>query len=118
MDKVFIKDLNVIGILGIHPHEQRTPQAIRVSTEVGVDIGHAAQNDAILLTVNYSTLADDIRQFIANNHFKTIEALIEALAEMILENPLVLNVKLRVEKPNAVPDAAAVGVEITRSQKA
>ena len=117
MDKVFINDLNVIGILGIHPHEQRTPQQIRISAEVGIDIRSAAQNDAILLTVNYSSLADNIRQFVADSHFKTIEALIEALAEVILKNPRVKQVKLRVEKPNAVPDAAAVGVEIIRSRE-
>jgi dihydroneopterin aldolase len=117
MDKVYIKDLNVIGILGIHPHEQRTPQQIRISAEVSTDIRDAAQNDAIDQTVNYSSLADNIRQFVAESHFKTIEALIESLAELILNNPLVFQVKLWVEKPNAVPDAASVGIEITRTQQ-
>jgi dihydroneopterin aldolase len=116
MDKVFIKDLNVIGILGIHPQEQRTPQTIRVCADIFTDIKKAALNDDILLTVNYSTLRYEICHFIDRCHFRTIEALIEGLAGMILEHPQVASVKLRVEKPNAIPDAAAVGIEITRSR--
>jgi len=116
MDKVFIKNLKVIGILGIHPHEQRSPREILVSAEVTTDIHNAAQNDDILLAVNYSTLAEKIDDFVTNSHYFTIEALIEALADCILEDVLVSGVWLRIEKPNAVPKADSVGVEITRSK--
>lgn len=114
MDKVIIQNLQVYGILGIHPHEQRTPQRIQISLKADTDIQKAAAADDIQQTVNYSTLAKLIVQFVEAGQFLTIEALIEALAEKILTNEKINSVWLRIEKPNAVPRAESVGVEITR----
>jgi FolB domain-containing protein len=47
MDSVFIKNLKVYGILGIHTHEQRTPQEILISAVASTDIKAAAQADDI-----------------------------------------------------------------------
>lgn len=116
MDKVIINNLKVYGILGIHPHEQRTPQEIRVSVKASTDIKQAAGEDDILQSVNYSTLAKDIIRFIDDSHFLTIEALIESLSAEILQDDRINSVWLRIEKPNAVPEAESVGVEITRSK--
>lgn len=116
MDKVIINNLKVYGILGIHPHEQRTPQEIRVSLKASTDIKQAADEDDILQAINYSTLAKDITRFIDSSHFYTIEALIEALSAEILQNDRIHTLWLRIEKPNAVPEAESVGVEITRSK--
>jgi len=116
MDKIFIKNLQVYGILGIHPHEQRSPQRIQVSLKVDTDIRNAAKKDDIREAVNYSSITNLIVQFIEESQFLTIEALIEALAKKILEDQKIHSVWLRIEKPNAVPRAKSVGVEITRSR--
>lgn len=114
MDKIFIRNLEVFGILGIHLHEQRKPQLIRISLKASTDIQNAAENDNIHDTVNYSTLAKDITKFVEQSSFLTIEALVESLAHKILKNERIKKVWLRVEKPNAVPGADSVGVEINR----
>jgi len=116
MDTIFIKNLELEGILGIHSREQRTPQLIRISVRVSADIHEAAVNDDIHKTVNYSELAKDIIQFVDQSHFYTIEAMIEALAERILSNDQIHDLWLRIEKPNAVSKADSVGVEITRTR--
>jgi 7,8-dihydroneopterin aldolase/epimerase/oxygenase len=116
MDKVFIKNLQVYGILGIHPHEQRSPQRIQISLMVETDIQKASQADDIRQTVNYSTLTEQIVQFVEKSHYRTIEALILALADEILKNNKIFSIWLRIEKPNAVPRADSVGVEISRSK--
>jgi FolB domain-containing protein len=56
MDKIFIRNLTVHGILGIHAHEQRNPQEIRISAIASTDIKSAALDDDINQTINYSTL--------------------------------------------------------------
>jgi len=114
MDTIFIDNLDIHGILGIHLHEQREPQLIRVSAKVFVDISEAAENDDIQQTVNYSTLAKKINHVIDTNHFFTIEALIETLAKEILTDDQIAKVWLRVEKPTVLPKADSVGVEIIR----
>jgi len=117
MDKVFINNLKVHGILGIHAHEQRTIREIRISAVATTDINQAAQNDDIQQTINYSTLAKHITQFVEDNPCLTIEALIESLAKQILKDERIDSIWLRVEKPNAVPQADTVGVEITRTRR-
>jgi dihydroneopterin aldolase len=116
MDTIFINNLETYGILGIHPHEQRKPQPIRVSVRIDADISRASEMDDIHKTINYSTLAKMIIDFIDESHYFTIEALIEALADEILSDDRIPHVWLRIEKPNAVPNAESVGVEVTRSK--
>ena len=116
MDKIFIDNLIVFGILGIHPHEQRKKQVIRVSVEVTTDISEAAENDDVKKTIDYSALSEDIINFIEESSFGTIEALIVALAERILEKFDIESIWLRIEKPSAVPQADSVGVEIERQK--
>lgn len=115
MAKIFIDNLIVFGILGIHPHEQRKKQLIRVSVEVEADISEASKNDDVEKTIDYSALSEEIIKFIDKSNYGTIEALIEALAERILKNFNIESVWLRIEKPNAVPQADSVGVEIGRA---
>ncbi|MGI6739912.1 MAG: dihydroneopterin aldolase [Brevefilum sp.] len=118
MDTIFIDNLEVNGILGIHAHEQRTPQLIRISVRLTTDTSEAAAHDDIHKTINYSELAKGIIQFVGQNHYYTIEAMIDALAEKILTDNRIQNLWLRIEKPNAVPMAESVGVEISRTKKA
>jgi len=116
MDRIFIDNLKVFGILGIHPHEQAQPQLIRISVSASTNIQRAAKADDIHQTLNYSTLSKQIITFVEDHHFLTIEALIESLAQMILNMDHICEVHLRIEKPNAVPRADCVGVEITRTK--
>ena len=114
MDKIFIKKLQIYGILGIHLHEQQIPQLIHISLCATTDIKNAAINDDIQQTVDYSTLAKKIINFIDVSRYRTIEALIEALSASILSDKRITNLWLRIEKPNAVANTESVGVEITR----
>jgi FolB domain-containing protein len=114
MDKIFIKNLMTTGIIGIHAHEKAKPQPIRISAAVYLDTKPAGLNDSIDQTINYSTLVKKIQTFIGKNSFLTLEALSEALAELILEDMIIQGVWLRAEKPKAFREAEAVGLEITR----
>ncbi len=117
MDKIFIKNLSLSGILGIHQHEQETPQPILINAAVQVDIRKAAEADDIHQTLNYAALADKITELVQSSHYYTVEALISALADMILQDQRIHEVWLRVEKPDAVEAAESVGVEITRPRE-
>ena len=116
MDKIIIKNLKTEGILGIHQREQDTPQPIQINVVMSVDTAKAAAEDDIHQTVNYSTIAKQIIQKVQTTHYYTVEALIAALADLVLENERVKKVWLRVEKTEAVTAAESVGVEITRKR--
>ena len=114
MDKVIISNLRAHGIIGIHLHERETPQNILINATVYTNTSRAAQTDAIEDCVNYSTLANKLKAHaeIAARH--TVEALANDLAEICLLEQGVEKVILRVEKPDAVPSAQSVGVEVER----
>jgi dihydroneopterin aldolase len=114
MDKIFINNLRISGILGIHQHEQETPQPILINAVVLADITKAAEDDDIQQTINYAAMARKITSLVKSSHYYTVEALISAIADMILQDKRIGEVWLRVEKPDAVTDADSVGVEITR----
>ena len=116
MDKVFITNLKVRGILGIHEWERVTPRDIIINATLFTDTRPAAQSDNIADCVNYSDMAKKIRAHAESAARMTVEALANDLAGICLQDPKVLKVILRVEKPGAVPEADTVAVEVEREK--
>jgi len=114
MDIVFIRDLHVRGILGVHDWERQQPQEIVTSVTLFTDTRRAAINDDIADCVDYSLVAQRIRALIEDAERFTVETLAEDIANLCLNQPRVLKVTVRVEKPGAVEGAESVGVEIER----
>ena len=116
MDKVFIRDLKVRGILGIHDWERVTPREIIINVTMFTDTRPAAASDDIADCVDYSATAKQIRAHAESAARMTVEALANDIARLCLENPKVRKAIVRVDKPGAVPDAASVGVEVERER--
>ena len=116
MDKVFIKDLMVRGIIGISERERSQPQDIVVNATLYTDISNGSASDEIKDCVNYRTVAKAIISHIHKVSRYTVEALAEDIATICLSTQKVSKVKVRVEKPGAVRFSKSVGVEITRKK--
>ncbi len=116
MDQVLIKDLLCRGVIGISDKEREQPQDILVNVVIFADISRAALSDNIEDCVNYRTVAKKILAHTQKAGRFTVEALASDLAKLCLEEPGVLRVRVRVEKPGAVRFARSVGVEIERGR--
>ena len=116
MDKIFIKDLLVRGIIGIRDWEREKEQDILINVTVYTDTTHAAETDDINDCVDYSALAKKIQSHAETAARSTVEALANDLAKLCLEEKLVRKVVVRVEKPGAVRFAKSVGVEVERKR--
>ena len=121
MDKIFIRDLRVRGILGVNDWEREQPREILINVELFTDTRRAAQSDDLADCVDYSLIAQKIRALVAPQTAGagsaarfTVEALAEDIASLCLSQPKVQKVVVRVEKPGAVEGAESVGVEIVR----
>ncbi|MEW5830769.1 MAG: dihydroneopterin aldolase [Chloroflexota bacterium] len=114
MDKIVIHNLKVTGIIGIYPHERVTAQEMRISVILYTDTRRAAETDDIADCVDYDSAAKKITAHAQQAHRLTVEALAEDIARLCLALPGVKKVRVRVEKPHAVPEADSVGVEIER----
>ena len=114
MDKTFIKDLLVRGIIGVNDWERKKPQDILINITVFSDTSVAGETDDIKDCVDYSTLAKKVQAYAEKAARLTVEALANDLAKLCLEQAGVKKVIVRVEKPGAVRFAKSVGVEIER----
>lgn len=114
-DKVFIRDLTFNAILGILPEERVQPQPVIINLTLITDITVAAASKNIGDTLNYAEVADAARGLTVEGEYLLIETLVEDIAKVCLEAGADA-VSVRVEKPNAVSEASAVGVEIYRER--
>jgi dihydroneopterin aldolase len=110
---IFVRDLRLEASIGILEHERKAPQILVVSITLEVEdtpLGAGGLDDV----VDYRTPADLARAILAEGHIDLVEIYADRLATACLGEPGVRNVKVRVEKPAAIPDAAGAGVELYR----
>lgn len=118
---VFVRNLRLPARIGVFAHEHDAPQSVVVSVDLAVDDDSirgisrsAVGRDHLDRVVDYAAVAEKIRKIVGHGHVKLVETLAERIAEACLEDPRVAIARVRVEKPDALPDAASVGVEIER----
>jgi dihydroneopterin aldolase len=116
MRHMFVRDLVLSCLIGVHKFEQRKPQRIRINVDVAVREEGKAQSDLLADVVDYEELTDKIRAMVASGHVNLVETLAERIADLCLAEPRVEAARVRVEKLDIFPDAVSVGVEIERSR--
>jgi FolB domain-containing protein len=114
MDQVIIRDLLARGVIGITERERARAQDILINVILFTDTSRSAETDNIADCVDYSTMSKKLMAQAETAARQTVEALVNDLAKLCLEEPGVQGVRIRVEKPGAVRFARSVGVEIER----
>jgi dihydroneopterin aldolase len=113
--QVFVRDLELPAAIGVHAHEQGVTQRVRINLELGV-FEHHDIADSLNNVVCYETIVNGIKAIVAEGHVNLVETLAERIAQHCLEDSRVETVRVRVEKPDAIAEAAAVGIEIERNR--
>lgn len=117
LDRIHIKDLTVMGIVGINPDERTTPQEIRVNATLWVDTRPAAASDDIFDAANYRTITKALIAHLEAGDPMLVERLVQELVDIVFETePRVESVEMTVEKPTALRHARSVGITIHRSR--
>jgi FolB domain-containing protein len=116
MDKIFIKDLLLRGIIGINEDERVNRQDILINITIFADTRKAAVSDDIEDAVNYRTIAKRIIEHVEASADFLVEKLVNDIAQIILGEFRAERVIVRVEKPGALRFARSVGIEIDRSR--
>jgi dihydroneopterin aldolase len=112
---VFIHDLELAASIGVHSHEKAATQRVRINLDLAVREGDAsAIDDNLANVVCYERVVAKTRRLVAAGHVNLVETLAERIAAMCLEDRRVRVARVRIEKLDAIPDAASVGVEIER----
>lgn len=117
MDQIIIENLRIEGILGIYPQERIQRQTVLVNATLFTDIDRAVASEDIADTVNYAEVCKLITGHVVTAKSFLVERLVVDIARLVLESyPPVQQIRVRVTKPNAIPEATAVGVEIVRTR--
>jgi len=111
---VFVRDLELKALVGIHDHEKIAPQRIIINVDLMVDESEPVRDDVFSTVVDYERIAKKIKQTIEEGHVNLLESLAERFAARCLEDIRVLSCRIRIEKPDIMPEAASVGIEIER----
>jgi dihydroneopterin aldolase len=111
---VFVRDLEIKAMLGIYEHEKLSPQRVIINIDLSVKERGEPLGDDISNVVSYEKVVDLVKEIVATGHVHLVETLAEMIAARCLENDWITGVRVRVEKPDIIPEARSVGVEIER----
>ena len=115
MDTIFIRELAIDTTIGIFDWERCIKQTLYFDIDLSFDIGQAARSDDIEHTLSYKTVAKRVIDLVSNSDYLLVETLIERVAEMIVTEFPVPQVRVTLNKRGAVSAARDVGIRITRT---
>ena len=113
---VFVRDLECMALIGIYDHEKVKPQRIIVNIDLSVQESDVPMDDEISHVVSYEIIAKKVEGILEEGHINLVETLCEKIAQSCLKDKRVLAARVRVEKPDIIPNARSVGVEIERGR--
>lgn len=111
---IFVRDLVITCVIGVHSHEKRGPQRVRINVDLGVTEASGPHDDRLENVVCYEDIVTRIRAITADGHINLVETLAERIADVCLQHPLARSARVRVEKLDVFADAQSAGVEIER----
>ena len=112
--RVFVRDLVLSCLIGVHRHEHDGRQRVRINVDLKVAEADGAIDDKLSNVLCYETVVDRVREIATAGHISLVETLAERVADACLSDRRVHSVTVRVEKLDIFADAVSVGVEIER----
>lgn len=115
--KIFVRGLKLDAFIGVYESEQGAAQPVIIDLELDVFEPADPISDRLADVVCYNRITKGVKSIISEGHIKLVETLAERVADLALSHPMAISVRVRIEKPNAIPEADAAGVEIVRTKR-
>lgn len=112
--RVIVRELELIGSIGVYELERRYEQRVVVSLELLVEDRYDGRSDRLEDVYDYDKAIRAVKEAVDRRHYNLIETLAEEIASACLADPVVRVARVRIEKPDALPSCRAVGIEIER----
>jgi dihydroneopterin aldolase len=111
--RIFIRDFRLQVSIGIHDFEKNGPQTVVVNVDLLLVPEEKAHNDRIANVLNYDVVHDGIVALAKSRHFNLQETLVDAVLDLCLTQPGVVEARVSTEKPDVYVDCR-VGYEAVR----
>ncbi len=115
--EVFVKDLILPALIGIHSHEKKKEQRICINVVLMVDDRCGFAKDKIQNVVSYEKIVKGIKKILRKGHVGLIETLAEDISKMCLVDNRVYIARIRIEKLEVFKESKSAGIEIERRSK-
>lgn len=106
-----INDLTLEAQIGVYDSEQHSKQPIRLWLTIALERPCVSATDSYDDVICYDTIVQQIHHIIDTGHVNLVESLSQKIADRLFENEMIAGLKIRIEKPQALSNAAGVGVE-------
>jgi FolB domain-containing protein len=115
-DRIELRGLRMLGVIGVLDHEQAGPQPLEVDIDLELDLSTAGISDDLADTVNYGEVCAQVEAVVERSRFSLLEALAEAIAAEVLDRTSVdaLTVTIRKLRPPVPQQLQTSAVRITR----
>ena len=111
--RIFIRDMRLLVSIGIYDFELAKPQAVVINVELLLADSDRAHGDSIANVLNYDIIHDGIVDLAGSKHFNLQETLVEAILDLCLAQPQVVEARVSTEKPDVYKDCR-VGYQAVR----
>jgi 7,8-dihydroneopterin aldolase/epimerase/oxygenase len=113
-DEIHIEQLDIFTRIGVPENERANSQKLTVSISLWPYRQTIDVADHIERAVNYSTVAEETKNFVRDQSLSLIETLADRLASHLLKSFPIQRVKIELRK-FALQDAKYVSVTVTRT---
>jgi len=114
---VFIKDLVIEEIIGIHEHEKIKKQKIKFNIVLDINQNSIPDEKNIKSIVDYEKITNRLENLTKSKKYNFLESLAEDSFKEIFEDKRINSVTIKIEKPEAIKNAKSVGVEVFKTRK-
>ena len=104
--KVELRGLHVFGYHGVEEEEQRLGQPFLYDVEL--EVGERGASDRLEDAVDYTQVAQSIRELSSSQRFNLLEALATAVADMLMVLFQPESLRIRIRKPQVKPAGLTV----------
>jgi dihydroneopterin aldolase len=115
--RIIINDLVLPWRLGVRGHEEKRLQRVRLNIELSLTGLPDPTADDYRQVLCYEDIVEKIRVMAESGHVRLAETVAQKVAALCLSDHRVERATVRVEKLDAILDAASVGVEITQTRR-
>lgn len=114
-DKVFVKDLRLVTIIGVNPWERKERQNVIINLIMHKPNSHPVAEGEFDPNYNFRDVVNAVSSHVEASDYKTVEAFVTEVARVCCGCGIE-KVTVRCEKPSALTFAKAAGVEVTREK--
>ena len=114
--KIIIKDLLLNFVIGYYSAEKAKKQNVKFNIELNYTDQKNLNDKDIKSIVDYGRIIKVIKNMTKNKHYNFLESLADDLFDELFKDERIDKIKLKIEKLDAIREAASVGIEITKKR--